>query len=60
LHRFIIGVAENTDLMFGRSIGVFGFIAAFVMTMVFSILINRFMLRKIRAIDMTAAMKVMD
>jgi putative ABC transport system permease protein len=60
LHRFIIGVAENTDLMFGRRVGVFGFIAAFVMTMVFSFLINRVMLRKIRSISMIASMKATD
>jgi putative ABC transport system permease protein len=60
LHRFIIGVAENTDLMFGRRIGIIGFVASAVMTMIFSAAINWFMLKKIRGIDMATSMKVMD
>lgn len=57
LHRFIISVAENPDLMFGRTISPFSYIISAVVTIGFSILVDFLMLRKISGIKMADSMK---
>jgi putative ABC transport system permease protein len=60
LHRFIISVAENIDLMFGRRIAGESFILSALITMVFSGLVDLLMLGKIRKIKMAESMKAID
>ncbi|MDL2229922.1 ABC transporter permease, partial [Treponema sp. OttesenSCG-928-L16] len=60
LHRFVIGVAENVDLMFGRSIAGGSFIFSAGLTLVFSALVDVLMLKKIRSIKMADSLKVID
>ena len=57
LHRFIIGVAENPDLMFGRAIAPVSFILSAVITIGFSVLVDFMMLGKISGIKMADSMK---
>jgi putative ABC transport system permease protein len=60
LHRFIIGVAENTDLMFGRKIAPLSFVFSALITLVFSVLVDLLMMKKIRGIKMAESMKAID
>jgi putative ABC transport system permease protein len=60
LHRFIIGVAENTDLMFGRNIAPLSFVFSALITLGFSGLVDILMLGKILRIKMAESMKGMD
>ncbi|GHV74433.1 ABC transporter permease [Spirochaetia bacterium] len=60
LHGFIISVAENTDLMFGREIAPLSFVLSALITMVFSALVDLLMLGKIRNITMAESMKAVD
>ncbi|MDR0708221.1 MAG: ABC transporter permease [Treponema sp.] len=57
LHRFIIGVAENADLMFGRDISSLGFVFSGVITLLFSAAVDLLMLPKLRNIKMAESMK---
>jgi putative ABC transport system permease protein len=60
LHRFIIGVAENTDLMFGRVIHPMSFVFSALITLVFSSFADVSMLKKLRDIPMADSMKAVD
>ena len=60
LHRFVIGVAENPDLMFGRSIAPVSFIISAAATIGFSVLVDFLMLRKISGIKMAESMKAVE
>ncbi|MFP3040437.1 FtsX-like permease family protein [Treponema primitia] len=60
LHRFIISVAETTDLMFGRKIAPLSFILSGVITLGFSALVDLLMLGKIIKIKMAESMKAVD
>jgi putative ABC transport system permease protein len=60
LHRFIISAAENTDLMFGRRISALSFIAAALLTLAFSALVDLMMVKKIRRVRMADSMKAGD
>jgi putative ABC transport system permease protein len=57
VHRFIIGVAENPDLMFGRHIVPLSFIMSGIITVVFSAGVDLFMLKKLGSIKMAESMK---
>jgi putative ABC transport system permease protein len=60
LHRFIISVAENPDLMFGRRISPGSFIFSALITLVFSSLVDLLMMGKIRNIKMAESMKAAE
>jgi putative ABC transport system permease protein len=60
LHRFIIGVAENVDLMFGRRISPLSLVLSGIITLVFSGLVDLAMVKKIRHIKMADSMKAVD
>jgi putative ABC transport system permease protein len=60
LHRFIIGVAENTDLMFGRSITPLSFVLSAIFTLIFSGIVDLLMLPKLRGIKMAESMKAAE
>ncbi|MDR1073198.1 MAG: ABC transporter permease [Treponema sp.] len=57
LHRFIISVAENADLMFGRDISSLGFALSGVITLLFSGAVDLLMAPKLRNIKMAESMK---
>ncbi|MDR2102425.1 MAG: ABC transporter permease [Treponema sp.] len=60
LHRFVAGVAENQDLMFGRTIAPLSFILSTLITLFFSAAVDLLMLKKIRDIKMAESMKAAD
>jgi putative ABC transport system permease protein len=60
LHRFIIAVAENTDLMFGRTISAPSYIFSALITLLFSFCTDILMLKKIRSIKMAESMKAAE
>jgi putative ABC transport system permease protein len=60
LHRFVVGVAENTDLMFGRTIAPLSYVLSIAATLLFSTLVNAVMRRKLRSIKMSESMKAVD
>lgn len=60
LHYYIILVAESTDMMMGRSVDTSSYIMAALFTIVFSVLVDIAMSRKLRKIEMAASMKAID
>ncbi|MDR1985735.1 MAG: ABC transporter permease [Treponema sp.] len=60
LHRFIIGVAENADLMFGRGIAPLSFGLSTALTLIFSGGVDLVMLKKLRHITLAASLKAPD
>ena len=60
LHRFIMVTAEPNEIMFGRTIGVFSYIYAFGITMLFSALVNWAMYYKLKAVKMVESLKSVD
>ncbi|MDR2515969.1 MAG: FtsX-like permease family protein [Spirochaetaceae bacterium] len=60
LHGFIISVAENPDLMFGRTISPLSFILSALFTLIFSALVDMVMLGKINRINMAESLKSPD
>lgn len=60
LHRFIMVTAEPSDIMFGRTIGIFSYIYAFGITMAFSALVNWAMYYKLKAVKMVESLKSVD
>jgi putative ABC transport system permease protein len=57
LHAFVVKVAEIDAIMFGREIYPLSYIFSIILTMVFSILVNLVMYKKLRKIDMVESMK---
>ncbi len=57
MHAFVILTCEVDYVMFVREAGVTSYIYAFVMTFVFSLMVNLMMRRKVRAIDMVQSLK---
>lgn len=60
LHKFIIVVIEDPEFMFGRTISVLSFGLSAAVTMLFSLIVNVFMLKKLRDIKMVDSMKAID
>ncbi|MHB9292328.1 putative ABC transport system permease protein [Hollandina sp. SP2] len=60
LHRFIIGVAENADLMFGRRIAPLSFGLSAALTLIFSGGVDLVMLKKLRHITLADSLKAPD
>lgn len=60
LHAFVVRTAEMDSFMFGRQIYPASFALAAVITMLFSMIVNLVMGRKMRRIDMAESMKAVD
>ena len=60
LERFVVVTAEVDYVMFGRSIHVPSYCYAFVLTMVFTVLVMSFMRRKLDRVDMVESLKSVD
>lgn len=60
LHVFIIKTIENPDMMFGREIYWQSYLMAAAITVVFSLLVNLVMTKKLRGIKMVDSMKALD
>ena len=57
LHAFVVRTAEVDMVMFGREIKWLSYVLSFVMTLIFSFLVDIVMNRKLKKIDMVESMK---
>lgn len=60
LHRFVIGVAEVNIVMFGREIAPLSMVIAAVTTLVFAVIVNLLMHRKLKKINMVESLKSVE
>lgn len=60
LHRFIIVTVEIESVMFGRNIDISSFVYGFLLTFLFSILVNGVMYFKLKKIDMVESLKSVE
>lgn len=60
LHRYIIVTVEVDAVMFGRNIRPISFVYCAVITCIFSIIVNIFMHRKLKKIDMVESLKSVE
>lgn len=57
MHAFVIRTCEVDMVMFVRSVDVMSYVYSFVLTIVFSMMVNLMMRRKVRSIDMVESLK---
>lgn len=60
LHRFIMKTVEMDNIMFDRNINLKSYIISFALTMVFSLIVNQFMSKKLRDIKMVESLKSVE
>ena len=60
LLAFVIVTVENPEFMFGREIKLFSYLISAAITIIFSIIVNLFMKRKLKNIKMVDSMKAND
>ena len=60
LHNLIMNLAEMDDVMFGRTIKPISFVISFALTLVFAIIINLVMQRKLKQIQMVESLKAVE
>lgn len=60
LHQFIIVTVEDPEFMFGRDISILSYILSAGITMIFSVLVDLFMIKKLKNIKMVDSMKAND
>lgn len=60
LHRMIMNLAEMETVMFGRNIEIKSFIISFVITMLFALIVNLVMYRKLKKIPMVESLKSVE
>lgn len=60
LHRYIIVTVEVDAVMFGRNIQPISFVYCAVITCIFSVVVNMFMHKKLKKIDMVESLKSVE
>lgn len=60
LHSFVVRTAEIDVVMFGRSIYPMSYLYAFIVTMIFTVIVDLLMTVKLRRIDMVESMKAIE
>lgn len=60
LHEFVIMTAEVESMMFGRDIGITGYLLSILLTIAFAILINFSMHFKLKKVDMATSLKSVE
>lgn len=60
LHSFIIKTGETVDLMFGRTISMTSFALSALVTLLFSVIVELIMYKKLKNIEMVDSMKAID
>lgn len=60
LHSLIMDLAELDNIMFGRNIDMMSFIWSFLITLVFAIIVNLVMYRKLKRIPMVESLKSIE
>ncbi|MBR3935399.1 MAG: ABC transporter permease [Oscillospiraceae bacterium] len=60
LHTFVLGAIQTDEIMFGRELPPWVYLAAFVMTIVFAMLVNGMMFFRLRKISMVESLKSVE
>lgn len=60
LHGLIMNIAEMDSVMFGRNINLLSFLFAILITIVFAIIVNAVMYRKLKQIPMVESLKSVE
>ena len=60
LHQYVIISLEVDLIMFGRSIALLSFFSGSVLTMIFSLVVNIVMSKRIKGIDMIESLKSVE
>ena len=60
LHKVVIGVADVDIVMFGRAISWVSFVYSAFLSMVFSLLVNLILIRRLKKIDMVESLKSVE
>lgn len=60
LHQLIMNLAELESVMFGRNIALLSFVLSFLITMLFSIIVNLVMYRKLKEVPMVESLKSVE
>lgn len=60
LHRLIMNLAEMDSVMFGRNITWLSFLLSFLITMLFAIIVNLVMYRKLKNVPMVESLKSVE
>lgn len=57
VHRLVINVAEVNIIMYGRQVGFLGYLLSAVLSLVFALVVNLILSRKLRQVDMVESLK---
>lgn len=60
LHRFVIQVAQTDSVMFGRTLPLWCFVAAFVLTLIFALLVDFIMHFRLKKVSMVESLKSVE
>lgn len=60
LHAFVIGVIQTDEIMFGRGLPLWVYAVGFVMTLIFSMLVNGIMFFRLKKISMVESLKSVE
>ncbi|NLW52960.1 MAG: ABC transporter permease, partial [Tissierellia bacterium] len=60
LHKVVMLSIEQEDIMFGYSISPLSFLYAFLLTFIFTVLVNLFMTQRLRSIHMVESLKSIE
>lgn len=60
LHQFVVSVAEIDIVMFGRTIKPLSYVFAILLSLVFSVLVNLIMHRKLNKVDIVGSLKAVE
>jgi putative ABC transport system permease protein len=60
LHQFIVLTVENPNFMFGRDISILSYVLSAIITLIFSVVVDLFMIKKLRNIKMVDSLKAND
>lgn len=60
LHKFVLNVAQTDAIMFGRDLPYWTFIFAFVVTVIFAIIVNWIMFFRLKKVSMVESLKSVE
>ena len=60
LHKFVLNVAQTDAIMFGRDLPYWTFIFAFVVTVIFAVIVNWIMFFRLKKVSMVESLKSVE
>jgi len=60
LHRFVMGTMEIDNMMFGKNVHIVSYLLSALLTMAFTAIVNIFMYRQLRKINMVESLKAVE